>query len=51
MQSRSKIDFRIPSKVLGDHTGDSDAYTPKMETESGLVSEDEGKFQESENVP
>lgn len=36
LQSSSKIDFRIPSKVLGDYAGDSDAFTPKMETESGL---------------
>jgi hypothetical protein len=50
MQSLSKIDFRIPSKLIGDYNQDSFQLTPNMETESGLGTDDDLNENFSENV-
>ena len=50
MQSMSKIDFRIPSKVVGDYCGDSIQLTPEIETDSDMGSNNELKLSFSENV-
>lgn len=48
MQSVTKMDFRIPSKVIGENTNNSGTLTPNMETDSCFESENEITF--SENV-
>jgi hypothetical protein len=48
MQSVTKMDFRIPSKVNQNNTNNSGTLTPNMETESCYESENEVTF--SENV-
>jgi len=50
MQSMSKIDFRIPSKVVGDYCGDSILLTPELETDSDMRSNNKLKLSFSENV-
>lgn len=44
---QSRIDFKIPSKVLGDHARESSFFTPNLETEPVVVSEDEHKAYET----
>lgn len=50
MQSMTKIDFRVPQKIVGDYNGDSIQLTPDIDTDSEMGSNDELKIQYSENV-
>ena len=45
MQALSKIEFKIPSKVTGDHNEESFALTPNIDSESEL-----DEYKPSENV-